>query len=451
MRTKLFLAFVVIILTALLSTIIFEFMIVKDFDNYVSGVREDQIHWITVSVEGGYKNGKWDSIKLSEPIHWAMMQGLDINIVDAQGTEVSPSHDYIHSLSPSMQQRMEELFHIHANTSQPYTDYPIYSEGRQIATLKARTFQKKTLAEKEAAFKDRVRYFLYFYLLIAGIGTILIGLFLSQYLSKPLRSLKKASEQVGERDFSVRISSVASDEVGDLSRTFDRMAESLQKEELLRNHLMSNIAHELRTPLTIMKTHVEAITDGIIKDSRKGLMSIGDEIEKLISLVKGIEDITAAEASFFSRGKAEEISLKAFLTGIMEDIIPSFIECGLTLQLLPENDLIVNVDTEKLERIIRNLLSNALKFTDKGGVTIDYGAANGKFMIVITDTGRGISGEDLPLIFNRFYRSADSGVEGLGLGLAIVKELVTVMGGNIEAGSRLGKGSVFKIVLPFAV
>ena len=97
------------------------------------------------------------------------------------------------------------------------------------------------------------------------------------------------------------------------------MAESLQKEETIRKRLMSNVAHELRTPLTIMKTHVEAITDGTA-DTRKGLENIEGEIERLIALVKGIEDITAAEASFFAKGEVVQINLKEFLRGLVADL-----------------------------------------------------------------------------------------------------------------------------------
>ena len=451
MRTKLFLAFIVVILAALLSTIVFEFMIIKDFDNYVGSVRDDQIHWIMVSIEGGYKDGEWDSRVMSESIHWAMMLGLDIKILDAKGNEVIPSHHYMESLSPSMMQRMEELFHIHSDANRAYSAFPIYAGGENIGTLMARFFQKKELAEKEAIFKGRVAHFLYIYLLIAGLGSVLIGLLLSQYLSKPLLRLKEASEKVAGGDFSVRIESASSDEVGDLAKTFNRMAESLQREESLRKHLMSNVTHELRTPLTIIKTHVEAMTDGIVLDTRKGLENIEGEIERLISLVKGIEDITAAEASFFAKGETVQINLGEFLQGLVSDLTPSFQGRGLHLELADKPDLVVIAELEKLERVLRNIISNSLKFTDKGGVFIDYGVEGNRFFIETIDTGRGIPEDELPLIFNRFYRWEASGIEGLGLGLAIVKELVDVMGGEMTIKSKVAVGTSFRVSLPFAV
>jgi two-component system, OmpR family, sensor histidine kinase BaeS len=451
LRTKLFLSFILIILAGLLSTVVFELLIVDDFDNYIEGVREDQIHWIKISVEDAYNDGAWNNPALSESIHWAMMLGLDVRIIDIHGKEIIPSHHYIETLSPNMKQRMEELFHIHTDTNTSYSEFPLHSGDSKIGTLMARFFQKKRLAEKEAIFKTRVRNFLLIYLLMAGIGSLLIGILLTHLLSKPVRLLRKGSEKIAGGDFSARVIPVSSDEIGELAKAFNKMAESLEKEELLRKKLMSNIAHELRTPLTIMKTHMEAISDGIIADRNKGLENIGNEIDRLITLVKGIEDVTAAEASFFSKGETEEINVSEFISGIMTDMLPLFDRRGLKLELRSSEDLAVRADADKLERIIRNLLSNALKFTDTGGVFLEYGREGKDFFIKASDTGRGISPDALPFVFNRFYRADDSIPDGLGLGLAIVKELVNIMGGRVDVQSSSGKGSVFKIILPFDV
>src|SRR5208283_3041489 len=139
--------------------------------------------------------------------------------------------------------------------------------------------------------------------------------------------------------------------------------------------------------------------DGIVTDTSKGLDTITGEIERLITLVKGIEDITAAEASFFARGEKVKIDLKKFLFGLVGDLRPLFEERGLFINIAEKNDLVVSADVEKLERILRNILSNALKFTENGGVYIDYGDDCGGFFVNITDTGRGIPENDLPHVF----------------------------------------------------
>ncbi|MBI4691470.1 MAG: HAMP domain-containing histidine kinase [Nitrospirae bacterium] len=455
MKTKIFLAFLFVILAALLSNFIFEWLMMRDFDNYVRGVREDQFHWILTSVESSYSDRGWDKKALSESIHWSMMLGLDIKVLDVDNREVISSLEVMESLSETMRHRMEGLFHLHAHkTDGRHNAYPLHIGGRRIGTLLSRSFQKEELREKEAAFKKRTENFLLVSFVIAGGGLILIALLFSQYLSKPIMKLKGISEKIARGDFAVRTGIRSGDEVGKLSEAFDKMAESLQREEGLRKHLMSNIAHELRTPLTILKTHVEAIGDEII-DREKGLENIKNEIERLIKLVKGIEDITAAEASFFTRGKATEISLREFLAGLVNEMSPIFKEKGLDINITGKNDMLVTTDTEKLERVIRNMLSNSLKFTEKGWVRIDYGVYGNEFFIEIKDTGRGIPENEIPLIFNRFYRGTNKiplnppllkGEEGgLGLGLAIVRELVEVMGGRIEVMSRLGEGTTFRI------
>jgi signal transduction histidine kinase len=450
MKTKLFFAFITLILLALISTMVFAFLIIKDFDNYTDNVKDDHVYWIIASIEDAYQERGWNQQMLSESVHWAMMMGLDIKILDAERREVIHAHHVMGSLPSGMTKRMQELFVIHAESNNTYNEFPLVSNSTRVGTLLARSFQKKALAEKEAIFRERVRYFLYVYLLIAGVGSILIGLLLVHYLSKPLLTLKKASEQIGEGDFSVRVAAGPSDEVGELARTFNKMAESLQREEALRKHLTENIAHELRTPLTIMKTHVEAMADGIVPDTRIGLENIGGEVEKLIALVKGIDDITAAEASFFLKGATVEINLKEFLGGLVREMLPAFHARGLYLRMTDEKDLTVTTEVEKLERILKNLLSNAQKYTDTGGATLTYGRAGNRLLIEIADTGRGIPENELPLIFNRFYRSGETCAEGVGLGLAIAKELADVMGGEISVTSEQGKGSIFRITLPFA-
>ena len=448
MKTKIFLAFIAIILAALLSNFIFEWLIIRDFDSYVGGVREDQFYWILASVEESYSDSKWNKGSLSESIHWAMMLGLNVKVLNNTGKEIISSHAAMESLSESMKQRMDENFHVPTDEAEgKFTDYPIYARGKKIGTLLSQPFQKREIQEKEFIFKKRSKNFLYVSFLIAGGGSLLIAFLLSRYLSKPLMDLKKAADKIAGGDFKARTSATSRDEIGKLSAAFNKMAESLQREEELRKHLFSNVAHELRTPLTILKINAEAIADGVI-ERKKGLENIKNEIDRLIKLVKGIEDITIAEASFFAKGETVEINLMEFLTGICNEMLPAFKQKGLTIKILRANGLLISTDIEKLGRITRNIISNSLKFTEKGGVSIEYGTEGEMFFIEIRDSGRGMPENEIPLIFNRFYRGAKSDTESLGLGLAIVKELVEVMAGRVEVKSIIDKGTIFRVSLP---
>ncbi len=435
----------IVILTALLSNIVFRSAILRDFNNYASGVTEDQFHWIVLTTEGSYAEGKWNTRALADALHWATMLGMDTKIVGADGQDVLTSEEVMTILPDSMKERMSMLLNMH-KTEGDFKAHPLYAEGKQVGTLLYRPFQKEEIEKKALTFKERTMTFLYITVGITGGGLLLLTLFLSQYLSRPLHELKTAAGKIASGDLSVRIAAASKDEVGNVAEMFNHMAESLQREEQLRKRLMSNIAHELRTPLTIMKTQVEAISDGLI-EREKGLENIRSEIDDFINLVKGIEDVTAAEASFFTKARETEINLKEFLVGIADELSPAYTERGLSVRVKNQDSTVVFADDEKLAKIVRNLLSNSLKYTEKGGAVIDYGKENGGFFIEINDSGRGIPESEIPRIFDRFYRVNKVQSEGLGLGLAIVKELVDVMGGKITVRSTVNEGTTFRISL----
>ncbi len=450
MRTKLFRSFLIVILAALLSGFIFQWLIIKDFDNYVNGVKEDQIRWIRASLESSYLGGQWDKMALSETIHWAMMLGLDLKIFDSQDREIITSQMVMDTVSEIMKHQMAELY-LQTSLKEKYDRQFLYSKNQRIGTLLFRQLPKKEIIKKEIVFKKRIQNFLFVSLLIAGFGALLLALIFSRYLSKPLTDLKEAAQKTAGGDFSVRIPLSAdqkSDEITQLSETFNFMVSSLQKEEELRRHLLSNIHHELRTPLTIMKTHIEAMADGIVTDQEKGLEVLRNETEKLIRLVKGIEDVTVAEASFLKRTQKTQINVKDFLSGVVDGLAPMAQEKGLFIRMTKSIDLMVSTDVEKLEIILQNILSNALKFTDRGGIEIGYGKERRSFWIEIKDSGKGIPEDKIPLIFNRFYQIGPTNFQGSGIGLAIVKDLVTALGGTIEVESKLQKGTTFKMVFP---
>ena len=448
MRTKLFFAFLLVIGIALVSNLIFERLIMSDFDEYMRGTREDHLYWVLAAVEGSYHDGKWDMNLVSEAVHWGMMLGFDITIEDSRGSEITNSRIVMDSLPPSMKRRMESIIHSHSAEGE-YERYPLYAEGSELGTLSVRSLKKEgPLRVKGTIFKERGRNFLIISFLIAGVSGLAMAVFLSLTLSRPVRRLKRAAERVARGDFSARVTAGSGDEIGRLSESFNYMAEALQKEEMLRKRLTSNIAHELRTPLAVMKAHTEAMIDGVVENRTEGLENIRSEIEKLTRLVEGIEDLTKAEASFFSPGEYQQTDLREFLRGIESSMEPVFREKGLQFSLADRGPKEVAADAEKLERILKNVISNSLKYTAKGGVRIDYGTRGREFFIEVRDTGAGIPEDEIPNIFMRFYRGRGATDKGVGIGLALVKELVDIMGGRVEVYSRVEQGTAVRIWLP---
>ncbi|MGD1075683.1 MAG: HAMP domain-containing sensor histidine kinase [Thermodesulfovibrionales bacterium] len=461
MRTKFFLAFFLVIFVALISNLIFERLTMNDFDEYIKGTKEDHLYWVLASVEGSYEGGRWDMNSLSESVHWGTMLGFEIRIEDSEGRNLIDSQSLMASLPPSMKHRMESVVHLH-NSEGEFEKYPLYIEGRELGTLFVRPLHKEgSIEAKENIFKKRGRNFLIISFFIAGAGALAIAMFLSLYLSRPIKRLQSAAERVAKGDFRVRVEPIApvtstgrrfwGDEIGRLSASFNYMAEALEKEESLRKRLTSNIAHELRTPLAVMKAQVEALIDGLIENTAEGLENIRSEIEKLTRLVEGIENMTKAEASFFSRGEYRKIDLKEFLKDMESSIEPVFRDKRLQFSVIDRGNLEAATDPDKLEMILKNVISNSLKYTEKGGVWIDYGRDGKEFFIEVRDTGMGLPEDEIPKIFMRFYRGRGTSGNGIGIGLAIVKELVTVMEGRIEVQSKAGKGTAFRIWLPLFI
>lgn len=447
MRGKLFLAFFVIVLTALVSNLIFARFVFKDFDEYLGGIREDHVYWVISSVEGSFKDGKWQKSALSDSLHWAMMLGLDAEVRDLDDNIITNSRQVFDELSPSMKRRMHTMSHPNEPKGQ-FDEYPLFANGEEVGILYVRDVGQEDLrSKKDAIFKKRSgRDFLIISFAIAGSVALMLSVFFSILLARPVRRLKQASEEVAEGNLSVRVKTGAKDEIGVLSETFNRMVETLEKDELLRKHLSSNIAHELRTPLTIMKGNVEAMLDGVLPNDREGLENIRIEVERLIGLVEGIEDFTKAEASFFKKAEYEEINLRDFLMGVSASMRPLFVGKGLYINVVEGDEFIVKTDPSKLEKALRNVLSNALRHTTEGGAAISYFAESGSFVVVVKDTGEGIDEAELPKVFERFYKGLGS--DGRGLGLAIVKELVEVMSGRVEIESQKGRGTTLTIRLP---
>jgi two-component system sensor histidine kinase BaeS len=374
------------------------------------------------------------------------MLGFDVKVVDQSEKEVINSNMIISMLSPSMKRRMKNIDDIKTLTGN-FEAYPLYIQGSEIGTMLVRQIDRQdSISRKEIMFRRRGRSFLMISFAIAGGGALLLSVFFTLFLSRPLKKMRDAVVTMANRDFSVRLPVTSHDEIGGLSESFNFMAEALEREAAIRKHLTSNIAHELRTPLSIMKANVEAMLDGVIKDNVSGIGNIGMEVEKLIRLVQGIEDITKAEASFFIKKDYVMLDLRDFISSIVRKMGPLAFSKGLQIQLSESDNISVHTDAEKLELIVQNILSNAIKSTQKGGISIDCGAEGDMFFVRVKDTGAGIEKDKLDLIFKRFYHGADS--TGLGLGLAIVKELLEVMAGRLDVQSSPGQGTAFTIWLP---
>jgi signal transduction histidine kinase len=295
-------------------------------------------------------------------------------------------------------------------------------------------------------------------LLIGGSLAIIIALILtfvfSRRITSPIRTLARAARRLGRGDLSHRVQFQGKGEVGALAQAFDTMAANLEHTEQLRRNMVADVAHELRTPLSNIQGYLEAIRDRVIKPNAATIRSVNEEAALLSQLVNELQELSLAEAGELKLAyQAEDIAdlVKQAVTPWQPKIAAK--EISLSLDL-PRGLPPVNIDWQRVNQVLHNLLENAVAHTAKGG-TINVAAADlGNWIEVsVADTGEGIPPEDLANIFERFYRVDKSRARvtgGSGLGLTIARRLVEAHGGNITVESKLGKGTCFSFTLPVA-
>jgi len=428
---------------SLSGTIVLRELMLRDFRAYIEGETEDKIYWIIADLEGAYdRKAVWKADSQAQSLLWAFTLGFEIRLLDHAGELVIDTEKAIETTTPQVKRRLLALSQSrNLEDAGEFFVYPLFLSGQQIGTLEAR--ELKPL--REGIFLSRSNRFLLLSILVIGGLTIIVSILFSRRLTRPIKELARAASSISKGDFKGRVSIKRHDEVGELSDTFNRMAQTLETHEALRRNLIADVAHELRTPLGVMRGELEGMMDGLIPNDTARLQSLYDETGRLRKMVDGIEELNQAEASVLSLRK-QQFKIKPFLENITERYKNVFSEKGISLELQCSDDNEVNADPERLSQIMVNLLSNALRATDSGGhISLSTLSGNNWMKISIEDTGVGMSEKDLPFIFERFYHGPGG---GLGIGLTIVRELAEAHGGRIEVKSTQGKGTEFIVFLP---
>jgi signal transduction histidine kinase len=279
---------------------------------------------------------------------------------------------------------------------------------------------------------------------------VLIGFYVAKRISKPLVEMKQAAERMSDGQLNARVKIGGKDELAELGTSLNELAEQLHKQEQLRVTMTEDIAHELRTPLATLKSHMRAFEDGIWEPTPERIHSCYEEIERLTKMVTELEDLTHMESPQFQLERKEE-PLNSIIEQGVDLVSAAYLEKKVDLSFSCSPHIRIFADRNRMIQILVNLLTNALKFTtENGNVSIEALEKHHDVLMTIQDSGSGIVPEDLPYIFERFYRgdkSRNRRTGGSGLGLTIVKKLVTSHGGHVWAESGK-KGTTFYIRLP---
>lgn len=288
-------------------------------------------------------------------------------------------------------------------------------------------------------------------IVVAGLASLVFA----GRITSPIKQLTKASRKIAAGQFHYRIPVSAKDEIGELAETFNAMAETLERNEKLNQQLFAGIAHELKTPLTIIQGNLEAILDGVSEATPEKIAAIHTETMLLNRLINDLRDLTLAEAGQLKLQK-KAVKLKSVAKKVVELIQPMLSEKQITMNIkIPARLPQIEADPDRLTQILYNLIGNALRYTGQNGtITLNadpHSGTGNEVTVSVSDTGEGIPKEDLPYIFNHFYRVDQARTRakgGSGVGLAIVKYLVEAHGGRVWAESEPGSGSTFSFTLP---
>ncbi|MCL4369361.1 MAG: ATP-binding protein [Chloroflexi bacterium] len=350
---------------------------------------------------------------------------------------------------------------VHQFTEREFQGYLLQSMGgRGMMGGRMTDMMWSMMGSPERAFLAGVNRALW----LGGAAAVVVAAVLSWQVSRqitsPLRRLTAAAGRIAGGDLSERVDIKGGDELEMLAAAFNHMADSLEKNEEVRGQLVADIAHELRTPLAILQANIEAMQDGVVEPTPKRLGTLHEETKLLARLVTDLRDLSLAEAGQLPL-ELGPVDLTAVVRRTVEAVRPLAKSRSIdVVEDLLTGSSLVRADAGRVEQVLRNLLDNALRYSEAGGkVSVAIEArpvrAGGSptIAVIVSDEGPGISEDDLRHVFDRFYRvdpSRNRATGGSGIGLSLVKYLVEAQGGHAWAKSILGQGSEFGFALPAA-
>lgn len=444
--TFLLLSFAVIFTTGLMSNLIVD----REFNKYLQENNKSNINKLVEIITNSYNR-----LDIAEIQNIAASEKFYVEIKDISGKIVyTTGRQYLQDKKYHMNMMKGRMIISDTFNSGDYIEesYDIENKGSKVGKIIIGYFGIYNFSEKDVVFKKALFKSFSISMGLAIIIAVIISIVISKQLTKPLSIINKKSLEIRKGNFKEREDIKTSTlEIKELSDSINYLAESLDKQDALRKRLTSDMAHEIRTPLTILQNSMEAMMDGVISMDKDKIESCYEEVIRINKLVDNLKNIASLEESSLNLNKTN-FDIKEELERICRDFQPYFRKKNINfINKIKENRWVL-LDKDKFRQIINNLLSNAFRYSNENGeVQLLEEINDNNIIIKVADKGIGISEEELPLIFERFYRSdksRDRETGGAGIGLTITKALVEAHGGKIEAESRLNEGSCFTVILP---
>ena len=455
LRTKLSLSYVsVVLISVLLISVITNLLLDKHFKDYIIENQERRSREIVFQVKQQYKSGKWDIDAIGSICISALEQGMIIKVVDSSEQVIWDARLHNNEQCELMLEHMEKnMSSRYPNWEGRYVEnvYPITSNLGEVGKVVVGYYGPYYFNDSDLVFINTMNRLLMVVGVFSLFLSLLFGSVMAKRLSTPISRVIATARMISKGYFGGRISEPSGTrEIAQLTETINNLAETLENQEELRKRLTADVAHELRTPLATLQSHMEAMIDGIWEPSTERLRSCHEEIMRINRLVGDIEKLAKYESENLILTKTG-FDLSELIRHIIQNFENDFASKGVDIKFNGEKE-IITADKDKISQVIINLLSNALKYTLQGGVVeVTVKGTDDATRIIVKDTGTGIPPEDLPYIFERFYRADKSRnrlTGGAGIGLTITRAIIDAHKGNIQVKSRINEGTEFIITLP---
>lgn len=456
-RTQLTLTIAVIVLaTVALISLLSNIFINMEFEKYAQEQQQAHAKDIATNLSRQFNSssGKWDAEFVHGVGMSAMYDGYIIRLMDLNDHVVWDTEN--HDMETCSQVMMEIIDRMEArrpdlNGSFASQEYTLKQNSQKIGTLIVSYYGPYFLSKSDFNFLDSLNLVLLVIGALALLCSLLAGGLLAMRISRPIIKTAHIAKRIAKGDYKIRFEgNIKTYELGELVSAVNHMASSLDSQEERSKRLTNDIAHELRTPLAAVAAHLEAIIEGVWEPSTERLQSCYEEIERISGLVSDLERLAKVENDAMQLEKTT-VDLLDLSRTVAANFESQSLEKNITLSVDGDSSPI-NGDKDRLAQVMVNLLSNAIKYTPENGqirITVTDTPQNGS--ITVEDNGIGIPQEELPLIFERFYRTDKSRnrmTGGTGIGLTIVKSIVSAHAGYVTAESCEGCGSKFTVVLP---
>jgi signal transduction histidine kinase len=412
------------VLTAVFSAV--------DVSSLANRQRQELAQTFAVAAGSAWQqNQSWANADLDPLRDQARAAGVQLQVLDASGHPVGPTKEF-------------------AVTDGPLAEEPVVAHGEREGSVRV-GLTASGLGGADAILRTALLRAIAGTAGLAALLALVTGLGVSRRITRPVARLISVTRAMASGDRSARVGEIkAPVELRELSAAFDQMADTLDYEDKIRRDLVASVAHELRTPVAVLQVGHEALLDGVTEPTPEELGSLRDEVLRLARMVDDLQTMAAADAAVLQLTR-ERHDLGDIAASAADSLARRFETAEVTLRRRLSPALAL-ADERWMHQVVTNLLSNALKFTPAGGtVTISTREDGASAVLEVEDTGVGIPPDELPRIFDRFWRGqAAAQTSGSGIGLAVAAELVWAHGGTLTAASEPGAGTRMTLTLPRA-